>query len=180
MDTFARMLTPENWIALGIALLTLAIAITGLAQYRWTRLAHMQAHTPAIKSELITPKSATPGSVSITNSGLGPAFIQAINLYREGELVEGILSEAFEDVFNQLANRQGPPIQTVQPYAYQQDYAVSKDEKIILVEFDFIGQPDGEGFNAELERQQVQLEIVYKDIFGRKHVSIDPRPGKEL
>lgn len=126
------------------------------------------------------PVSNADGWVKLTNSGLGPALIEKINLYIDGKKVDGTLQVACTQIIQAIGMRAETPLLVTMTYAYQEGYPVGRDETIPLVEFCYTRLPNDKALWLEIDRSKVQIEVLYRDIFGKSHVSRDPQPDKAL
>ncbi|WP_104202448.1 hypothetical protein [Billgrantia saliphila] len=178
---FWQSFTVDNWISLFSSLLTFVIAAAALGQWRSSQKAHRQENTPIVKSDFHFP-GVRPGMVTLTNSGLGPALLQEINIFLGGKKFEGILKEACEEAIHTIGDTSGAPLVVTRNYEYQRGYPIGRDETIRLVEFRFFNEsrPNVGAIKEETEKKSLQIEVVYQDIFGRRHVALDPQPGNTL
>lgn len=174
------MLPIAGWGDAVIAGATLTLACVALLQWICSTKAHKQSHRPIVKSDLMMPVANAYGWVKLTNSGLGPALIEEINLYIDGKKVDGTLQVACTHIIQTIGMRADVPLQVAMIYAYQEGYPIGRDETIPLVEFYYTRLHDDKALWLEIERSQVQIEVLYRDIFGKSHVSRDPQPDKAL
>lgn len=184
-ETYWLGLTASNWISLLVAIPAAIAVVIGLCQWRSNREAHKQSHLPIIRSDFQLPSESSAGRVEIKNCGLGPALLQEINIYVMGKKVDGRLSEAATEALLQVFNKtnitadQGT-LKTTKTQDFQTNYPISENESKTVIEFFLSGRGNNEVFSAQIKAQNLQLEVIYKDIFGKQHRAIDPQPGKGL
>lgn len=188
-NTYWLGLTANNWISIIVAAITLGIFIAALCQWRSSRTAHKQSHMPIIRSDFQLPSESSAGRVEIKNCGLGPALLQETNIYLLGKKVEGCLSEASNEALSKVSKKSNitydkntgdEAVKITKNQDFQKNYPISAGESKIVVEFSLSGTGNSEVFGFQLKEQSLQLEVIYKDIFGEEHRAIDPQPGKEL
>mgnify|MGYP003662183978 CR=1 FL=1 len=173
-------LTPGNWIALLAIAITVILAIPALLQWSSNKIAHKQSNTPILRSDFRAPSERQSGLVEISNKGLGPAFLKEINVHLNGEILKAELSVACEHAIEEIGRSARGNTEIIKTYSYQQGYPVSVDESIPIIEFNCHGLPGPDAFMWEMKEQRVQFEVVYEDIFGKRHIAFDPQRGKEL
>lgn len=173
-------LTPGNWIALSAAAITAFLAFLALLQWSDNKNAHKQSKTPVLRSDFRFPSEKHSGLVTLSNSGLGPAFLKEINIHLNGEILKAELSIACQHAIEEIGRGAGGNIEVIKTHSYQQEYPISIGESIPIIEFNCYGLRGPDGFQWEMKEQGVQVEVVYQDIFGRRHIALDPQTGKEL
>lgn len=178
--TYLLGLTASNWIAITATCITAFIVIVGLFQWASSRKAHMQSHTPIIRTDYRMPNEETEGYVKITNCGLGPALLKEINIYINNKKVLGDLSNASSEAVKKIASSSKGRLEITELQNFQEGYPISRDESKIIIKFFLSGLNSHVNFQNELIKQSVQVEVKYKDIFERSYVSLDPQPGKAL
>lgn len=178
--TYWHGLTNGNLISIAATALTGVIAVLALCNWKSSQKAHKQAHKPILKTDIRQPESKNPGYLSITNSGLGPALLQGINIYIYGKKIEGSLEESCEEAIRRISDGASAPLYITQSYGYQVGYPLNKDETIVLAEFNFTDDKNPKESAEEMKNQRLKIEVIYEDIFQKKSTSLDPQPGKEL
>lgn len=178
-QTYWFGLTMANWISIIVAAVTFGILVAALIQWRSSQQAHKQSHKPIIRSDFRMPSEDHSGYVRITNSGLGPALLEEINIYIKGKKLEGIVGDASAEAIETIARSARGHVEITQQQNFQHGYPISSNESMSIIQFNLIGSGSYGRFEKELHKQ-AQFEVVYKDIFGKKHKALDPQFGKEL
>lgn len=177
--TYWLGLTMANWISIVVAAITFGILAAALVQWRSSWKAHKLSHKPIIRSDFRIPNEERGGYVKITNSGLGPALMEEINIYIKGEKLEGIISNAATEAIETIAKAAKGHVKITHLHNFQQGYPISGNESKTIIKFEITGLGSHERFEKELH-DQAQFEVIYKDIFGEVHRALDPQLGKEL
>ncbi|MEO1852717.1 hypothetical protein [Chromohalobacter sp.] len=175
-------LTANQWISFVAAIITFGIMIAALMQWRSNIKTHKQSHMPFLKSYVShpDPERGKEGYLSLTNSGLGPALLQEINVLRNGENIEGSLQVTCENLVRHIGEQARIPLKVTRRFQYQLGHPIGRDETIYLVKFDIKGAGESDAVEEALRDQGIQLHVVYLDMFDQRHEILDPKPERSL
>lgn len=98
----------------------------------------------------------------------------------DGEILKAELSVACEHAIDEIGRNADGRVEIISSYSYQQEYPLGIDESIPIIEFNCRGLRGPDRFQWEMKERRVQVEVIYQDIFGRRHIALDPQIGKEL
>lgn len=178
--TYWLGLTPTQCISIVAAAITFGIMVAALLQWKSSNKAHKQSHLPFLRSDLSEPSPGRNGTVTLSNQGLGPALLQEINITHEGEVIEGKLSEACEKIFGLIGDKVGINIAITGRSHFHKDYPIGQGETIQLVKLGVTDNVPPDLIKNAITSHQIQIQVVYLDMFGDKHEIWDPWPDREL
>lgn len=185
----------SDYIALGSAaiyLLTFILLIYQLlvsrkqVSYLQSQINDAQIHAersvkPAVMSNMSFPEKDKTGRVYLQNSGIGPAVLKSVSIYREGKRVDGTLTESCEEVLSEIGMMTF--IKPTGRHSYQRDYVIAPGEQLTIAEFEYTTDPDSESsalISSAMDVREIQIETHYEDMYGNSFSRLDPQPGNEL
>lgn len=178
--TYWFSLTMANWISIVVAAITFGLLVAAMIQWGSNRKAIKQSHKPMIRSDFRMPNESNAGYVKLKNVGLGPVLLEDINIYVEGEKLVGCISDAASEAVQIIAKAARGNVYITEIQDFQSSYPISSNESQAMIAFNLIGMKSYPRFEDEIRKMRVQVEVIYKDIFGKQHRAIAPQPGKEL
>lgn len=174
-------------------ILTLGIAVAAWATIAQTRRVYRLSHSPAVKIFLTDEGPGKVSSVVIRNRGLGPAFIQKIEIYIGDKKLDGSLAEAVDEALIVLGTHCGTQLIPVRRAFYQEGYPIRADDEIALIEFSQQGpmtpptmqfsQPGKiacPGIIESFMQLNGRIDVTYTDMFGKIRTESGPHRDKML
>lgn len=173
---YARDMTASDWVALTVGLGNAFIILIGLIMAR--RHAR-QAVRPFMMSHMAFPdEDYGIGYVAFQNCGLGPAQIDKVTIYRNGSPYLGTLDEAFKAAVKDVGEKGG--IKTKGWIDFQKGHVIPKDGNMLIGRFRCVSETSDVDTRNELRRLKIQIEVHYRDMYGKKNSQIDPKDGGQL
>lgn len=169
-------MTASDWVALTVGLGNIAIISFGLVM---TRRHASQSVRPYMMSLMNFPdEDYGIGSVTLKNCGLGPAKINSITIYMNGEPYSGALDTAFKAAAEDLGHKGG--IKPLGWVDYQKGHVVPKDGVMLIGRFRCTSETSNDDTRNELSRLNIKIKVDYQDMYGQKFTQLDPNEGNEL
>lgn len=181
------VLDADNWISLAGLSVTVVIAWAACVQIAHSRRALQASHTPNVTTTLIF--NETVGSLKIHNNGLGPAFLESIEVLVDGERLQGPYTRACKEVLIMLRNDWGLTCEPSMTYTFQRHFPLRAGAdmelmrlKITSVDQDLVRKKGNEDFDFTkyLFERNVQIKVTYLDMFKVLHTHVGPDPALEL